>query len=116
MLIAVAVAVVEERKALADQAVRIGEYEGLLSRQRGEGRHDRELQLVDKPGIGGMEGRDDFPAELHQAPIAQLGLLHPSARASTRLEYHHVGARLRQPTRRGQPGESRSEHHHVMPH
>jgi hypothetical protein len=115
VFVAVAVAVVEERKALADQPVAIGEHEGLLAGQRGKGRHDREVQLVDQPGIGGMEGRDYLPAELHQAPIAQLRLLHASSRASTRLEHDDVRARVRQPTRRRQPGESAAEHHHVMP-
>lgn len=115
VFVAVAVAVVEERKAHADHALPIGQHEGLLAGQRGKGRHDREVQLVDKPGIGGMEGRDDLPAELHQAPIAQLRLLHASPRASTRLEHDDVRARVRQPPRRRQPGESAAEHHHVMP-
>jgi hypothetical protein len=62
-----------------------------------------------------VEGRDYLPAELHQAPVAQLGLLDASARASTRLEHDHVRARVGQSAGRRQAGESGSEHHHVMP-
>jgi predicted branched-subunit amino acid permease len=62
-----------------------------------------------------VEGRDDLPAELHQAPVGQLGLLDASARAATGLEHDHVRARVRQLARRRQAGEPGSEHHHVMP-
>lgn len=115
VFVALAVAVVEERKPLAHQAVTVGEHEGLLAGERGEGRHDRQLQLIDKPGIGRVERRDYLPAELHQAPVAQLGLLDASARASMCLEHDRVRARMGQPARRRQAGEAGSEHHHVMP-
>ena len=54
--------------------------------------HEGEPELGDEAAVGGVERPDHLAAELHEAPVAQLRLLDPSADASAGLEHQDVGA------------------------
>ena len=63
-----------------------------------------------------MEGRHHLAAELDQAPVGQLGLLHASARPRSGLQHDHVGAAARQSPRRRKAGQTGAHNHHVVSH
>jgi hypothetical protein len=106
-----AVGVAHPREAVADVAS-VGEHPGVLTRQLGKGRDDREAELLGESEVRLVKRADHLAAELHDAAVGQRRLLDAPAGAVARLHHEHVRAGL-QITCRAEACEPGAHHHHV---
>ena len=82
----------------------------------GKRRHDRQSEFFGKLYIGVLERTDHFATQLHDPPVGERRLLHPSARSVARLEHHDVRAVIHQIARGAQAREARARDNDVASH
>jgi hypothetical protein len=63
-----------------------------------------------------LERTDHLATELHDPPVGERRLLHPSARPVARLEDHHVRAVIHQIARGAQARQAGARDNHVAFH
>ena len=94
----------------------VGEHPGVLARELGKRRDDRQSEFFDKLYIGVLERTDHFATELHYSPVGEGRLLNPSARTVARLEDDHVRAVIHQIARGAQARQPGARDNHVASH
>jgi hypothetical protein len=110
-----AIGTVHPWEAVADMAA-VGEHPGVLTRELGKGRDDREAELLGETQVRLVKRAHHLAAELHDASIGQGRLLDAAAGAVPRLQHQDVRARVHQIACGAQAGQSGAHDNHVAFH